>query len=57
MGLNLDCIALEYSIMDLTLNKDICPGGLAWAVVRYLDRPLLRRNTMPVKNTACASLR
>lgn len=43
--------------MDLTLNKDICPGGLAWAVVRYLDRPLLRRNTMPVKNTACASLR
>ena len=32
-------------------------GGLAWAVVRYLGRPGMRRNTMPVVKTARASLR
>ena len=32
-------------------------GDLAWAVVRYLGRPGLGRNTMPVVKTARASLR
>ena len=32
-------------------------GDLASAVERYLNRPSLRRNTMPVSNTARASLR
>ena len=32
-------------------------GDLAWAVVRYLWRPGLRRNTMLVVKTAMASLR
>ena len=32
-------------------------GDVAWAVERYLERRSLRRNTMPVFNTARASLR
>ena len=32
-------------------------GDKSWLVMRYLDRPGPRRNTMPVMNTAMASLR
>ena len=55
---------LEERLGELTAlhwkmsNVLICPGDLAWSVVRYLGRPRPRRNnTMPVKNTAAASLR
>ena len=42
-------------VVDYLLQEKL--GGLAWAVVRYLGRPALRRNTMPVVKTARASLR
>ena len=52
---SLNCI--EMLRHNLTSNQHLCPGGLAWAVVRYLERPRPKRNTMNVKNTACASIR
>ena len=42
-------------VVDCLLQEKL--GDLAWAVVRYLGRPGLRRNTMPVVKTARASLR
>ena len=45
----------EAVFVDFLLQEKF--GDLAWAVVRYLRRPGLRRNTMPVVKTARASLR
>ena len=42
-------------VVDCLLLKKL--GDLAWAVVRYLGRPGLRRNTLPVVKTDRASLR
>ena len=42
-------------VVDCLLQEKL--GDLAWAVVRYLGRPSLRRNTMPVVKTARSSLR
>ena len=41
-------------VVDCLLQEKL--GDLAWAVVRYLGRPGLRRNTMPVVKTARSSL-
>ena len=42
-------------VVDCLLQEKL--GDLAWAVVRYLGRPGMRRNTMPVVKTARARLR
>ena len=42
-------------VVDCLLQEKLC--DLAWAVVRYLGRPGLRRKIMPVVKTARASLR
>ena len=42
-------------VVDCLLQEKV--GDLVWAVVRYLWRPGLRRNTMLVVKTARASLR
>ena len=47
---------MEVNVLfDCLLQEKL--GDLAWAVVRYLGRPGLMRNTMPVAKTARASLR
>ena len=46
---------LNLPLVDALLEEKL--GDKSWLVVRYLDRPGPRRNTMPVMNTAMASLR
>ena len=47
----------EIGIFQTRIEIFLNEGGLAWAVVRYLARPGIRQNKMPVENTARASLR
>ena len=42
-------------VVNCLLQENL--GDLAWAVVRFLGRPGLRKNTMPVVKTARASFR